>query len=143
MKLIPSFLTLISALTLLSCSGNSNNKSTTESTTTNNNSAGEQLYMKNCVVCHQMGGTGIPNAFPPLSNNTTVMGGKTELIKVMLQGKAGEIVVNNMKFNGVMTSFTNLSDNETAQLLTYIRSSFGNKGTAITEEEVKMVRVSN
>ncbi len=143
MNKLLGYLFTFSTLTLLSCSGNSNNTSTQQSSSTTDSGAGEKLYVANCAVCHQIGGIGVPSAFPPLANNPTVVGNKAELIKIMHEGLTGEIEVNKMKYNGVMTSFTNLSDTETAQLLTYLRTNMGNKADAITEQEVKNERVKN
>lgn len=129
------------SVTLLSCSGSGSGNVAQQSGAVSDNGAGEKLYTTNCAVCHQGNGSGVPSAFPPLANNAMVVGDKNALVKVMLEGRTGEIVVNGLKYNGVMTAYSNLTDSETAQLLTYIRTSFGNAGTSISAEEVKGMRV--
>lgn len=129
---------LFSTLLFLSCSGNSTSNKGASSV---DFSAGEKIYKLKCAVCHQAGGMGVPQVFPPLANNQTVSGDKTYLIKTILDGLTGPLEVNGVKYNGVMTPFNNLSDKEVADLLTFMRGSLGNNGDAVTEQEVKAFRI--
>ena len=101
---------------------------------------GKTVYMQTCFVCHQVNGEGIPNQIPPLAQADYLMEDKERSIRIVLQGLTGEIVVNNKKYNGVMLPLNNLSDEEIANVLTYVRNSFGNEGEAITSSEVRRVR---
>ena len=68
------------------------------------------------------------------------MSDKDRSIRAVLQGLSGEIEVNGKKYNGIMTPLNNLSDFEIANVLTYVRNSFGNSGDAVSPDEVKRVR---
>lgn len=101
--------------------------------------AGKATYQQNCAACHQMGGEGIPDAFPPLAKSDYLMKDKKRSISVVVHGLTGDVMVNNKKFNGVMPAL-GLSDEDVANVLTYVRSSWGNKGDLVTVKEVKAVR---
>lgn len=100
---------------------------------------GQQLYKKHCVSCHQGDGSGVPSMYPPLKDDKRVLGEKAPLIKVILKGEKGP-VLNKDDYMGAMASYKHLSDSEIADLLTYIRTSFGNDGGAVKSEEVAEVR---
>jgi nitrite reductase (NO-forming) len=64
---------------------------------------------------------------------------KQRAIKVLVNGKQGEIKVNGMTFNGAMPMFP-LTDKEIADVLTYVYSAFGNSGEEVSVPEVKSIR---
>lgn len=101
---------------------------------------GQSLYKQNCGSCHQQGGQGVPNMYPPLKNTTYVEGDKQRLIQVVLYGLEEEIEVNGKKYNQPMPPNKHLSDDKIALILTYVRSHFGNEASAITPEEVAKER---
>lgn len=103
---------------------------------------GEDIYKKHCLACHQTNGSGNPGMYPPLDNTEMVNGEKEELIKVILNGLTGEIEVKGEIYNQVMVPHNFLSDHEIADLLTYVRNSFGNSSSRIKKEEVAAVRNS-
>ncbi len=138
MRTLQNTIILFSTLLILSCSSNS---SSNKGGSTVDYSAGEKIYKEKCAICHQVGGIGVPQVFPPMAKNETISGDKTYLIKVILKGITGPIEVNGVKYNGVMTPFNNLSDKEVADLLTYLRGNLGNNGDAVTEQEVKAFRI--
>ncbi|MBS3770795.1 MAG: cytochrome c [Bacteroidales bacterium] len=105
-----------------------------------NDSLGERVYDKDCLTCHQKDGSGVPSMYPPVIDNPRVKGDKERLIKIILEGQTGRIEVRGMSYNGVMPPFKNLSDEEVASVLTYMRQNFENDTTAITIDEVKAVR---
>jgi len=72
-----------------------------------------------------------------------VTGDKTRLLNVVLKGLNGEIVVNGKPYNGLMPAHNFLKDEEVANILTYIRSSFGNNASAVSVQEVIEFRKSN
>ncbi len=101
--------------------------------------AGKAVYSQNCAACHQPTGEGIPNVFPPLAKSDFLMADKSRAIGVVLKGLQGDIVVNKIKFNGVMPSL-GLSDEDAANVLTFVRNTWGNKSAGITPDEVKRLR---
>lgn len=101
---------------------------------------GEILYKRHCNACHQRDAGGVPAMYPPLANNKMVSGEKEPLISVVLNGMSGPVEVNGEKYNGVMASYKNLSDEEIADILNYLRSGFGNKGDEILPDDVKRLR---
>jgi nitrite reductase (NO-forming) len=98
--------------------------------------AGAIVYKTNCAACHQENGQGIPNAFPPLANSDYLMADKKRSIKVVKKGLDGPITVNGKTYNSTMPGL-GLSDEDVASVLTFLRNSFGNKGDAVTVQEVK------
>ncbi|WP_236978947.1 PQQ-dependent sugar dehydrogenase [Membranihabitans maritimus] len=103
----------------------------------------ESLYSDFCSSCHKKDGKGVEGTFPPLSGTKTVLGESSNLINTVLKGVSGEIVVNGVTYNEHMPSFSFLKDDEIAKILTYVRSSFGNEASEVTEEEINAVRTSN
>ncbi len=114
-------------------------KSTAAKSVTEQVNAGKELYGRTCFACHQANGEGIPNAFPPLVKSDYLNADPDRAINAVLRGLSGEIVVNGKKFNNVMTS-QNLTDEEVADVLTYVYNSWGNNKTVISPEKVKSVR---
>lgn len=109
---------------------------------------GKGIYAKEgyCTTCHQPDGKGLTaSGFPPLTANKWVLGSEDRLIKLALKGLLGPIEVSGKKYPGQvpMTPFGGLlNDEEMAAVLTYVRNSFGNQGSAILPERVKKVRAA-
>ncbi|RRB01169.1 cytochrome c [Larkinella rosea] len=101
---------------------------------------GQQVYEQYCLACHQADGGGVPNLNPPLKQSDWVTGDKTRLINVILKGLQEPIEINGDTFDNVMPAHDFLSDKEISDVLTFIRSSFGNKAEAVSAEDVKKVR---
>ena len=109
-------------------------------------SPGEEVYSKACLTCHQPEGKGLPNVYPPLAKSDWIVGDASRLIKVVLHGLSGPIEVNGTPFKSIasvpMPPFAGLSDKEISDLLTYLRSAFGNHAGSVAEEEVRAVRAA-
>src|SRR5690349_21634676 len=104
---------------------------------------GKQLYAQYCLTCHQQDGYGVPNLNPPLVKTTYVLGDKKKLIAWVLQGSGEEKVpIDGNYYNNNMPPQAHLKDEEIAKILTYVRSSFGNKASAVSAAEVKAVRTA-
>ena len=103
---------------------------------------GKSVYETYCLSCHQADGAGVPRLNPPLSKVKYVTGDKKELITIILNGLDKEIEINGEFYNNVMAPHDFLKDQEIADVLTYVRNSFGNKSSAITSAEVKTVRAA-
>ncbi|HZH70885.1 MAG TPA: cytochrome c [Mariniphaga sp.] len=101
---------------------------------------GKKVYDSVCLACHMANGTGVPGMFPPLANTDWVTGDKEQLIRITIQGLSGKIEVNGTTYNNIMPPNSHLSDREIADVLTYIRQSFGNDASEVTVEEVSTVR---
>ena len=100
---------------------------------------GKDVYISYCITCHMEQGEGMEDVYPPLAKSDYMMNDKKRLVEQILYGASGEMKVNGKTYNAEMTGFE-LSDQEASDLLNYIRNSFGNKGAAITPEEVKSSR---
>ena len=104
---------------------------------------GKGVFMQTCFVCHQLNGEGLPGQIPPLARSDFFASlSNQDAIRNVIAGRTGEVIVNGKKFNGVMTPLNYLSDEQIANVLTYVRNSFGNTGAAVTVDEVKQVRAT-
>jgi mono/diheme cytochrome c family protein len=104
---------------------------------------GKKVYVKNCLACHMADGGGVPGLNPPLGKTEWVTGDKKRLINVLLKGLNDPIVVNGEEYANPMPAVEYLTDQEIADVLTYIRGSFGNKASAVSPAEVKALRPKN
>ena len=104
--------------------------------------SGKQIYMQTCFACHQANGEGIANAFPPLAKSDYLNADVKRAIATVIHGKTGEITVNGKKYNSVMTKQT-LTDEEVADVLTYVYNSWGNNKTNVPVSKVMEVRSSH
>ena len=101
---------------------------------------GETIYKKYCISCHQADGGGVPNMAPPLIQTSYVLGEKETLIKIVLNGLKN-VDINEETYNNPMPALgAVLKDKEIADVLTYVRNSFGNKASAVTTDDVKKAR---
>jgi len=111
------------------------------SQTSSSGASGKQLYTQYCLACHQEDGAGVPNLNPPLINTSYVVGDKTKLISWVLKGSPTEKVpIDGNNYSNNMPSQAGLKDDEISKILTYVRSHFGNKASAVSASEVKAVR---
>jgi len=101
---------------------------------------GEDIYNIYCATCHQNDGKGATSRFPPLAQTDWVTGDKKRLISLVLQGMEGPINVNGELYSTAMPQHSFLSDEQVAEVLTYIRSNFGNDASEVSPEEVAKVR---
>jgi len=101
---------------------------------------GAGVFANNCQACHQATGEGVPDAFPPLAKSDYLNGDKVRAIKTVTGGLETKLTVNGHEFNGVMPAWT-LSDEDIADVLTYVYNAWGNSGLDVTPEEVKTYRV--
>ncbi|UZR93329.1 c-type cytochrome [Chondrinema litorale] len=139
---------------LISCGGSSE-KSTTETVAeakpTQEEAKEEKpqvhpgmgIYKTYCQVCHQANGEGVPGMNPPLTQTEYVLGEKERIIGIVLNGLTGEIEIKGETYNNVMASHSFLTDQQIANVLSFVRSSFGNDADAVTPEEVAAVRASS
>lgn len=103
-------------------------------------SRGEAIYGTYCLACHQTDGSGVPNMNPPLIRNEWVLGPKNRLIEQVLQGSNGKVEIDGETFHNTMPPLGHLTDQQIADVITYVRKSFGNDASPATPGEVKAVR---
>ncbi|MGZ5543550.1 MAG: c-type cytochrome, partial [Limisphaerales bacterium] len=101
---------------------------------------GQRLFASICAACHQPTGQGLPNVFPPLAGSDFLNADKNRAIKLVINGRQGEVVVNGRTYNNSMPKFP-LGDEDVANVLTYVYNSFGNSGLEVQPEEVKRLRL--
>ena len=115
-------------------------KTTSTNTLKSSIARGKIVYGTNCLACHQADGSGVPNMNPPIINTSWVLGSKTVLIQQVLKGSANKVEIDGEKFHNSMPPQPQLTDQQIADVLTYVRNSFGNKASIVTPAEVKTVR---
>lgn len=101
--------------------------------------AGKMVYAQNCAACHQADGSGLKGAFPPLAKSDFLMADKNRAIGVVMNGLEGKVSVNGTEYNGVMPAL-GLDDEDIANVLSYVRNSWGNKSDEVKSSEVKSLR---
>lgn len=101
---------------------------------------GQTVFQTTCIACHQKDGGGVPRLNPPLIKTKYVLGDKTKLIQIVLKGLDETIEIDGDEYTNAMPSQAYLSDQQIADVLTYVRNSFGNKASAVTVAQVKAVR---
>jgi len=103
---------------------------------------GEAVYKQICTACHQETGAGIPGTFPPLAKSEWIMGPTENIIRIQLRGLEGPIDVAGVTYPGTIPMAPNaqLSDVQIADVINYIRNSWGNSGRFVKPEEVKALR---
>lgn len=103
--------------------------------------AGRKVYAQICAACHQAEGTGLAGAFPPLAGSDWVQGDERRIALVALHGLMGPIKVNGTAWNSAMPAQgATLKDRHIADVLTFIRGSWGNNAPPVDEATVKSLR---
>jgi len=104
---------------------------------------GQAVYSRTCIACHQPTGKGLAPVFPSIAGVPIVNGDATLPIKFILHGLMGPITVDGVTYNSMMPPVAGVSDQDVADVLTYVRQSFGNKSNPVTADQVKAVRAAN
>jgi mono/diheme cytochrome c family protein len=94
--------------------------------------AGHQQYLTTCAACHQVAGTGLANVAKPLVGSEWALGAPDRLIRIVLHGKEGTMLMPPIG--------SSLTDDQIANVLTYVRRSWGNSATAVDPAQVNEVR---
>lgn len=103
------------------------------------NKNGKEVYLLQCQSCHLEKGEGVEGLYPPLAK-TNYLKNTKKIIGIILNGQSGEITVNGKKYNTDMPAQSYLTDQQIADVLNYVRTSWGNKYPAITAAQVKAER---
>lgn len=99
---------------------------------------GKTVYTQNCVACHQADGKGIKGAFPPVAASDWLNKDKKRAIDTVKNGLTGKITVNGDLYDAVMPSL-GLSDEDIANVLTYVYHNWDNSKQIVTPAEVRAV----
>jgi nitrite reductase (NO-forming) len=101
---------------------------------------GQAVYARTCIACHQPTGMGLPPVFPPLAGSEWVAMDASVAVRNIVNGMQGPVTVKGVTYNSMMPPVAGVSDKDIADVVTYVRNSFGNSGSAVTEEEVKAIK---
>ena len=103
---------------------------------------GAKIYSANCATCHQANGLGVAGQYPPLAGTDIVNGGARRHVMIVLKGLQGPVTVKGQRYgSAVMQPWEKtLTDQKIADVVTYERSSWGNKGSPVTPEGVAALR---
>ena len=102
---------------------------------------GGKVYSEQCAICHRAKGRGEPTRYPPLAANQSIeMESAVNPIRMVLNGGFPPGTPGNPMPYGMPPFAQSLSNDEVAAVVTYIRSSWGNHGTAISPRQVDELR---
>jgi mono/diheme cytochrome c family protein len=100
-------------------------------------SDGGALYLQHCSSCHGTDGSGMSGVFPPLAGDPAVTGDSRRAIVAVARGERGRIVVNGVAYDGVMPGWSgDLSDEQIAAIVTYVRGAFHNHAPPVSAADV-------
>jgi len=102
--------------------------------------AGEALFAGTCSTCHQANGQGLEGVFPPLAGSDFIAADPHRVPRVILHGLSGPVTVNGVDYNSVMPPMAQLTDDEVANISTYVLNSWGNPGGRVSKEEAAEAR---
>ncbi|QAU46515.1 c-type cytochrome [Bradyrhizobium guangzhouense] len=103
--------------------------------------AGQAVYAKFCIACHEADGSGAPRIYPPLPGNALLQSiNPSSTLRVILDG-AHTVTTPRAPNTGEMPGYAKqLSDEEIAAVTNYIRNSWGNAGPLVTPAQVAKAR---
>ena len=102
--------------------------------------AGKELFMGTCSTCHQGNGEGMAGVFPPLAASDYIKADPTSVPRVILHGMQGKVTVNGTDYDSIMPPMNQLTDDEVANISTYVLNSWNNPGGKVSKEEVAKIR---
>jgi mono/diheme cytochrome c family protein len=106
-------------------------------------SLGKTVYDVRCASCHGADGLGKPPQYPPLAGNQSIeMESAVNSIRMVLNGGYPPGTAGNPTPYGMPPFAQLLSDNEVAAVVTYIRTSWGNRGTAVSARQANELRAA-
>ena len=102
---------------------------------------GKTVYLQRCMVCHQADGGGVPKLNAPLDGSSAVNGSDvSKLIKYIVIGFADRVEIDGELYSNAMPAAADLTDQQIADVLTFIRSNWSNKAGPVTALQVKQTR---
>jgi glucose/arabinose dehydrogenase/mono/diheme cytochrome c family protein len=103
---------------------------------------GKAIYDALCLTCHQADAKGLPGIYPPLAGNGHLTGDPRPLIRTLLHGLSGPIQVDGRTYGALPMPPMGLDDRHLADVLSYVRSSFGNDAPPVTPAQVAAERAA-
>jgi mono/diheme cytochrome c family protein len=104
---------------------------------------GQTLYDSHCASCHRRDGRGMPPAYPPLAGNPSIdMEVSVNPLRMVLNGGYPPQTQQNPRPYGMPPFAQVMSDEEVAAVVTYIRMSWGNHGSAVSPREANAMRMA-
>ena len=102
---------------------------------------GAKLYENRCADCHQRRGEGVPRIYPPLENNESiVMRYPINAIRIVVNGGFPPSTQDNPRPYGMPPFGQDLTDEEIAAVVSYVRQSWGNHAPAVSPAEITSAR---
>jgi len=102
--------------------------------------SGEKLYKRSCVACHELDGSGAPRIYPPLPGNANLQSADPlSTLRIVLDG-AETITTPRAPNTGSMPGYAKMSDQDVADVVTYIRNAWGNAAPSVTAADVAKAR---
>jgi mono/diheme cytochrome c family protein len=102
---------------------------------------GASVYNRVCASCHQGSGKGLPGSYPPLDGSALATSADASVpVRIVLHGLKGKITRNGANYDGAMPPWGSLTDQEIADVVSYIRTNWSNKASEVTVEEVAGIR---
>jgi len=123
-------------LCIAGASAQSNNKLVAASA-----ARGKTVYLQRCMVCHQADGGGVPKLNAPLDGASSVNGTNiAKLVKNIVKGFNDRVEIDGEFYENAMPAAADLTDQQIADVLTFIRSNWSNKAGPVTTLQVKQTR---
>lgn len=102
----------------------------------------QKLYARHCLSCHQADGYGVPNMQPAIAGGTWVKGDAQALALFVMSGGFDSASRKESENGNVMPPFRQLSDEDLAGILTYIREKFGPGASPVSAADVAAARAN-
>jgi mono/diheme cytochrome c family protein len=103
---------------------------------------GEALYAAHCLSCHQADGGGVPNMQPGILDSSWVLGDPKALALFVMTGGFNSAERKESAVDNVMPAFRHLTDDDLAEILSFVRSRFGKGAGVVTPANVAEARLS-
>ena len=104
--------------------------------------AGKVVFAGTCSTCHGADGNGMEGVFPPLANSDYIKANPKRLPEIILHGMVGPVTVNGKDYNSNMPPMAQLTDDEVANIATYVLNSWGNPGGQVSKADAAAARAA-
>ena len=104
--------------------------------------AGKTLFAGTCSTCHQANGEGLAGVFPPLAKSDFISADPKRVAEVILHGMVGPVKVNGKDYNSNMPPMSQLTDEDVANIATFVLNSWGNPGGRVSREDAAAARAA-
>jgi mono/diheme cytochrome c family protein len=102
---------------------------------------GKKIYETRCLVCHQADGGGVPNMNAPLDGASNVVGNDiARMVRIIKKGYNEKVALDGFYYSNAMTANPDLSDEDIANILSFIRTSWSNKAGKVSLAQVKATK---